>query len=178
MITCIQCELSKEESEFGNDASRPSGKFPYCKSCVSASRNTYKERERNRLYEKARRDADPDLRANRVDQERARRYKRLYGITVDEYDKMFEFQDGSCAICGRPPKNKRLAVDHDHKTGAVRGLLCHICNQTLHNKITKEWLFEAYEYLNLPPVGSALGRIPIGKRGAIKKRRSKKKNKS
>jgi hypothetical protein len=54
----------------------------------------------------------------------AGRVQKLYGITGEEYDALFRFQGGVCYICRRKPRTKRLAVDHDHKTGAVRGLLC------------------------------------------------------
>ena len=54
--------------------------------------------------------------------------RRKYGMTIEEYDRLFDEQDGVCAICGRTNGNKRLAVDHDHTTGWVRGLLCHSCN--------------------------------------------------
>lgn len=56
--------------------------------------------------------------------------KRRYGITLEEYEKMFAEQDGKCAICkGVCPTGRNLAVDHDHDTGKVRGLLCSRCNQ-------------------------------------------------
>ena len=55
-------------------------------------------------------------------------YKCRYGITIDEYNKMLQVQNGRCAICGELPSNKRLCIDHDHNTGAVRGLLCIGCN--------------------------------------------------
>lgn len=58
-------------------------------------------------------------------------YKRMYGITIDMYEQMFLQQLGVCAICGVPSMGKALAVDHDHTTGEVRGLLCHNCNQAL-----------------------------------------------
>lgn len=63
--------------------------------------------------------------------------KRNYGITPDDYYTMFEQQKGCCAICGNPARAKkdnipyRLAVDHDHVSGKVRGLLCMKCNQHL-----------------------------------------------
>ena len=60
-----------------------------------------------------------------------------YGITLEQYNQMLEKQLHACAICKEPEsqiswgKTKRLAVDHDHKTGKVRGLLCQRCNTTL-----------------------------------------------
>ena len=65
--------------------------------------------------------------------------KRLYGITREEYQALIDAQDGACAICGdtKMPIDPRtghkydLAVDHDHKTGKVRELLCPNCNNGL-----------------------------------------------
>lgn len=60
-----------------------------------------------------------------------RRYhlKVKYNITEADYDAMLAKQDGKCAVCHQPPKKtRRLAVDHNHKTGYVRGLLCFSCN--------------------------------------------------
>ncbi len=56
--------------------------------------------------------------------------KRKYGISLDEYEELLRTQQGVCAIC-RAKENRSLAVDHDHKTGRVRGLLCTNCNQGL-----------------------------------------------
>ena len=55
------------------------------------------------------------------------------GLTLEEYDQLLSSQGGVCAICKTPPKpgGRRLNVDHDHKTGKVRGLLCHRCNRAL-----------------------------------------------
>ena len=64
-------------------------------------------------------------------------YKRKFGISVDDYESMLENQRGLCAACGRPEtsmrngKVKRLAVDHNHTTGEVRGLLCCKCNTVI-----------------------------------------------
>lgn len=52
------------------------------------------------------------------------RVEKVYGITAVEYDALMELQGGLCYICRRAPISKRLAVDHDHATGLVRGLLC------------------------------------------------------
>lgn len=58
--------------------------------------------------------------------------KRRYGITVEDYDRMFKDQDGKCSICSKPHLIKqRMHVDHDHKTQKVRGLLCYYCNAGL-----------------------------------------------
>jgi Recombination endonuclease VII len=55
--------------------------------------------------------------------------KSLYGLSGDQYNALYNAQGGCCAICGRT--DKRLAVDHDHSTGYVRGLLCGRCNPAL-----------------------------------------------
>ena len=56
------------------------------------------------------------------------RLKRNYGLTQEDYKKLLEQQKGVCAICGCKPNGKALAVDHNHTTGKIRGLLCHDCN--------------------------------------------------
>ena len=68
--------------------------------------------------------------------ERERSYQKNYGISIADYDAMLVAQGGVCKICGRgrASTNERFrffAVDHDHKTGAVRGLLCAKCNGVL-----------------------------------------------
>lgn len=57
---------------------------------------------------------------------------RKYGISPETYYEMLGNQDHQCGICGaKPKKNKALGIDHDHKTGKVRGLLCDKCNLAL-----------------------------------------------
>jgi hypothetical protein len=60
-------------------------------------------------------------------------YQRYYGIDLVEYNRLFKVQDGKCAICGmhQSEHKQALAVDHDHITKEVRGLLCHKCNRGL-----------------------------------------------
>jgi len=58
-------------------------------------------------------------------------YKSRYGITLEDYNNMYEAQSGLCAICFKSSGARRLSVDHNHTTGAVRGLLCHRCNTSL-----------------------------------------------
>lgn len=69
------------------------------------------------------------------EQRRDSKLKNLYGIGVENYDFLYERQQGLCAICKKPEKveGRRLAVDHNHSTGQVRGLLCTTCNQGLGN---------------------------------------------
>jgi len=74
--------------------------------------------------------------------------KKLYGITLAEYEAQKEFQGRRCAICKNPPQKIRLAVDHDHKTGKLRGLLCSNCNTGMGLlKDDAELLERALEYL-------------------------------
>lgn len=89
---------------------------------------------------------------------RARAYslKRLYGITPEQYDEMFREQGGSCACCKRPQADfkTRLAVDHDHVTLEVRGLLCTFCNSRVIGRHRDPELFKAaYEYLSKKHTG-------------------------
>lgn len=69
--------------------------------------------------------------------ERGRRTRlRMYGLTEADYSQMLEAQGGRCAICGTTQGRRKsgdhpLYVDHDHSTGAVRGLLCQPCNSAL-----------------------------------------------
>jgi len=67
----------------------------------------------------------------RTEKSHERRVQITYGLRPGEYQMMLEKQDGRCAICGNKPVTIRLAVDHDHQTGRVRGLLCRRCNRAL-----------------------------------------------
>ena len=59
--------------------------------------------------------------------------KKMHGLTLDEFNEMLKSQDGKCAICGDLSKEdeRHFAVDHDHKTGENRGILCHKCNMAV-----------------------------------------------
>jgi hypothetical protein len=59
---------------------------------------------------------------------RARWLRAKYGITPQQWDALYDEQSGHCAVCERELANTEVKVDHDHKTGALRGLLCHHCN--------------------------------------------------
>lgn len=80
-----------------------------------------------------------------------------YGITIEEYDFLAAAQEAVCAICKQdPPLGNRilkLAVDHDHDTGEIRGLLCQRCNMALHFLENTAWRTAAEAYLADPPAG-------------------------
>jgi hypothetical protein len=57
--------------------------------------------------------------------------RRIYGLTTEAYEKMLTRQNGACYLCRAKPVGRRLAVDHDHATGRIRGLLCTGCNVKL-----------------------------------------------
>ena len=100
---CTRCLEEKDVSEFHPDLCSSDGYGSDCKPC---------KKMRNR----------------------ERQYSREYGLTIDEYNNMLKQQGGVCAICGEPEIAIQrgqvipLSVDHNHATGAIRGLLCQRCN--------------------------------------------------
>lgn len=73
--------------------------------------------------------------------------KNKYGISEEEYSRLHELQNGKCAVCGKE-LDHNLCVDHDHKTGKIRGLLCDKCNLALGNVDDNlEILLKLIEYL-------------------------------
>jgi len=75
---------------------------------------------------------------------RGRAIKYLYGITPNDYNQLFQQQNGCCAICGKHQSKlkRRLDVDHDHKTDKVRGLLCNYCNKIIERHINNPSWFK------------------------------------
>jgi len=131
---CPDCQTTKDTSEFGV-YKRPHRNHDtihkVCKLCYNKRQVAYMDSE--------------DKRQKRYHSQ----IKFKYGISGDEYDAMLEKQGGVCAICGNVNRSdafhRRLAVDHDHDTGIIRGILCSHCNnalgmvddniETLHNMI-------------------------------------------
>ena len=91
--------------------------------------------------------------------------ERTYGITAGEYQTLLDHQGGRCAICERATgKTRRLAVDHDHETGLVRGLLCKPCNRMLgHGRDEAAFFRRAYDYLLVSPAKAAgiVRKVPL-----------------
>jgi DNA-directed RNA polymerase subunit RPC12/RpoP len=80
--------------------------------------------------------------------------RRQYGISMEEFDGLLAFQGGGCAICSKPIEElrRRMNIDHDHKNGKVRGILCSGCNTGLgHLGDNIEGLKKALYYLENTP---------------------------
>lgn len=95
-----------------------------------------------------------------------------YRLTEEEYNSILKHQGGVCAGCGEPPHGRNLAVDHDHKTGRIRGLLCWLCNRAIG--ILRDNACAATrlgKYLKAPPAPAALGKETYGLIGKAKHKR-------
>jgi hypothetical protein len=79
---------------------------------------------------------------------RISKHAQLLKENRHRYDELLKKQNGVCAICGRPPKTRRLDLDHDHHRMVIRGLLCSRCNRFLVSWMTKDWLLKASEYID------------------------------
>jgi hypothetical protein len=175
---CTKCGEKKPVGEFWRNSAKPDGLFQWCKPCARARKEAwrkanpekvataarrFKERhpERQRAWHKQWRDKNPDKAreytrrhrekiglAHHAERAWARRIAAEYGMTPEDYLSLFDAQKGRCALCGAEPSNRRLCVDHDHKTGQVRGLLCSLCNRTLGMQDDNPaWFRRAASYL-------------------------------
>lgn len=123
MKTCSKCKTFKEASNFCKAPKMKDGLTSWCKSC-------------NNEYRKA----NPDKIKNSS-------LKCDYGIDLSQYKAMLTNQNHSCKTCSRhiSELTKVLVVDHDHKTGEVRGLLCDFCNRQLGVYENKPELFKNFD---------------------------------
>jgi hypothetical protein len=90
------------------------------------------------------------------------RLQREFHITLDEYKQVLTYQQGVCYICKKKTNKKgeplKLAVDHDHVTGEVRGLLCWTCNKGIAIfRDSEERLQNAVSYFRMPPFHAVFG---------------------
>lgn len=112
----------------------------------SARANYKKNRDRHYAYQRKWAKENPEKHAISV---RKCWLKKMYGITLEQYDAMYRAQNGVCAIChGINLNGTRLCVDHSHDTKKVRSLLCRKCNSFLgYIRENKEVGIRMSEYL-------------------------------
>jgi hypothetical protein len=116
MKKCTKCGVEKPLSEFYKDKSRPSGQRNSCKSCDKLKSHLWRKQDPNKTRECW----------------RASKLKKKYNITNQQYEEMKIFQNNKCEICCKELGFGYLsAIDHCHKTGKVRALLCRNCNLLL-----------------------------------------------
>jgi len=135
--TCYACKNEKPVSEFYR--SNVNYYQKECKDCNRIRKNKWHKTELGKISS-----ANTKL-------------KRRFGITLEEYNKMYAVQHGKCLICDATEStlNHRLAVDHCHTTGKIRGLLCKSCNVALGGfKENIKNLTRAIEYLKVQGVAS------------------------
>lgn len=95
-------------------------------------------------------------------------------MTLGEYYSVLEAQGGRCCICNKELTGFSNAVDHDHKTGMVRGILCAYCNHwNLGRHTDWELVQRMADYLKSPPAVSVLGERKTPKKTPRKRRASK-----
>ena len=112
---CTRCSRKRLLSSFHKDKRRPDGLGSQCKDC--------RARVAKKRYSRA------AVRRNEIERATRRNLRVKYGLTAEDYNKMSADQHNVCAICQLPDERRRLAVDHCHQTGQVRGLLCDRCNR-------------------------------------------------
>jgi hypothetical protein len=147
--TCSKCKVEKQLTAFGKCVDRKDGLSQYCKECWKDHYKAHRQRnlerghqryesnkawildKNKRRYEKLKAEFGSDVSFPEI--KRNRHYKTRYGIDIETYNLLLLQQNHSCLICGVHQKEltKRLAIDHCHQTGKVRGLLCAKCNKGL-----------------------------------------------
>lgn len=148
MKKCNKCQKIKPLTEFFKDKASSDGYYTICKKCKSDS--TYKWRKENKeLYN----NGAKKWRKNNPEKEYGHEIKRRYGLSLEDYNKMLVKQEMKCALCDTqhdPTKKRgRLYVDHCHKTGQIRALLCSAHNCMLgYANDDVEILQRAVDYVN------------------------------
>lgn len=140
--TCPKCGETKPTTAFAKRKSSKSGLQYHCRACCDIVSKAWRKANPDRSRELTARWVAANAvrhkagkrdhyKANKAAY-RANALKHKYGITPAEYDNLLETQAHGCAVCSAScPTGKRLAVDHSHSTGAVRGLLCSRCNTAI-----------------------------------------------
>ena len=155
MKTCSKCGQSKPEDDFYVGKAQ-------CKVCRCVASRKYQEANAAKLREqrRERHEAHPE---KRREISRKAGLKHHYGITPDQWQQMFDAQNGRCAICGTDaPGKKAFNVDHCHESGWVRGLVCAPCNSGQFSLDTYI-LYSAVEYMRQPPAFAVIGMVRAAK---------------
>lgn len=141
---CSKCKETKDLTLFSLKVvtKRP---YSWCKACVSAASQLWKKKNPKKHVEYCK-----QWRLDNPDKWKDVRYQYEYGISLQDYNCFYRAQNGCCAICktSQEELKRTLAVDHSHRTGKVRGLLCDSCNKgigNLHDSIDR--LASAIVYL-------------------------------
>lgn len=137
---CSKCKITKDRPFFNKNKAWKDGLSYECKSCESARARLYRK-----LNPAKSRESVKKWQIKNKDKNKDYIRKALYGIEFGTYKKMFDSQDGQCAIC---KKYEKLCIDHDHKDFSLRSLLCIRCNSILgFAKEDKKILLNAVLYL-------------------------------
>lgn len=145
--TCKTCEQVKSHNDFYTDKNKRDKLKSTCKPCAKIINAEWRRNNADHVKAKKReivaKNADYYKKANeewrRKNAERLSEYNinqkliNNYGITMADYEVILASQNNCCAICSKTPQEsgRRLYVDHNHKTGVVRGLLCINCNSAI-----------------------------------------------
>lgn len=130
MKVCKECKEEKELDQFPISSTSKAGKPSYrslCKRCYNMAQREYREGDPE-TQERIRRSWRESSKRYMTVEKRRNKTLAKYDMTTEDYNRMFDEQNGGCAIC---QKNISLVVDHCHNTNRVRGLLCNHCNTAL-----------------------------------------------
>lgn len=150
---------------FAKNVNNPDGYRYECRNCEKRYRRTQLYKERDRRYHKLRK---PSAARKNPKKNRNSILKHKYGFGLKEFNHILAYQGFRCAVCrtDNPPKCKSnpngWAVDHDHKTGLVRGILCNPCNTLLGQaKDNQTVLLGAVHYLECHRLGMSSATIVL-----------------
>lgn len=147
-ISCRTCGEDKDQSEF-HYKPKADRYESECKECANERSRKYRLKNKKAISEQ-RKQYREENKEEHLHKKWVRNLKLQYGITESEYADILDSQNGLCAICGTSEKDspKRFAVDHNHETGEVRGVLCSSCNLGIGNLgDSPDRLYSAMRYL-------------------------------
>ncbi len=123
---CSICLGRKPTSQFYKCKSWKDGYYPYCKECTKDVRKKAYRRNKDKIKTRCKK-------WYQQNSEKVWRQRLIYkyGITSEWYEQTLNEQNQCCAICGAKAFERRMAVDHCHKKGNLRGILCANCNVLL-----------------------------------------------